>query len=383
MKKLLIPVLALTLLCGCSKSEESETCNLAILVQNTSNMNTISLNSDSIYNALYNTSYTAGNVGFINVDGNPEVTYQTTIPEIESNLSDHKKDEFASNYTSQLQEALASIEANDEEVDVLDSLRLAGKMLSDKDGDKLILVLSSGVSTTGYLNFCQSGLLDMDPDDIVNELKIQDAIPDVSNCRIQWAYCGECAYPQDELSESQKVKLEKIYEAILLAGGASEVTFTSDIPSDNPNTNLPNVSVISSDSKNIEVMDTITLDETSLQFVGNSSEFVDEQSAISSISYVASQLNAYPDHSVYIVGTTATGDEDFCQSLSQSRANAVKDILVNTYGIDENRLNVVGLGFWDPWHVNDLDEDGNHIEELASQNRCVRIIDVNSSDVTF
>ncbi len=65
--------------------------------------------------------------------------------------------------------------------------------------------------------------------------------------------------------------------------------------------------------------------------------------------------------------------------LSSARAQAVTNELINC-GIPEEQLIPIGLGFNDPWHIRDLDEDGKQVEELASQNRKVLIVDVNSAD---
>ena len=49
-------------------------------------------------------------------------------------------------------------------------------------------------------------------------------------------------------------------------------------------------------------------------------------------------------------------------------------------GISAERIITIGLGYHDPWHIDDLDENGVQIEELACQNRKVLIMDMNSED---
>ena len=63
----------------------------------------------------------------------------------------------------------------------------------------------------------------------------------------------------------------------------------------------------------------------------------------------------------------------------QSKAEAVKPLLVS-YGVDESRMTCLGLDPDNPWHLNNLDENGQMIEEIAVKNRCVYIIDTQSSD---
>lgn len=385
MNAMAIMALSSALLLGCEKipdEEQQKHCNLVVAVQNTANMNKVSLNTESINDALLNTSYTSGKCAFISIDGSPEVVFDTVIPEIESNLSDNKKAELAENYTNQLKTALDQIKANDEEVDILEAFRLSGLSVKNRDGDNLILMISNGGATKGYLNFAaQPELFDMDPAEVVKMLKEKDAIPDVSNCRIKFVYCGEMALPQEKLSESQKRKMKEIYKAVLLEGGAKDVEFADDIPSADPNVDCPYVSLINADIREIKPISTIVLDETSLKFVGDTADFVNPDAALQAINMVADALNNNLENNVYIIGTTASGDEAFCKDLSLKRANAVKDILVNVYGIDPSRLKVMGLGYNDPWHQNDIDVYGNHIASIASQNRTVRIIDERSEDM--
>ncbi len=60
-------------------------------------------------------------------------------------------------------------------------------------------------------------------------------------------------------------------------------------------------------------------------------------------------FDKYPDMKVQIDGyTDSTGTDAYNQKLSERRANAVKDYLVNSVGIDSNRLNAVGYGESNP-----------------------------------
>jgi OOP family OmpA-OmpF porin len=45
---------------------------------------------------------------------------------------------------------------------------------------------------------------------------------------------------------------------------------------------------------------------------------------------------------------SASGSEEYNQKLSERRANAVKDYLVNTGGIDGSRLETIGYGEANP-----------------------------------
>ena len=72
---------------------------------------------------------------------------------------------------------------------------------------------------------------------------------------------------------------------------------------------------------------------------------------------LASFLKRFDQVDVSIDGyTDSVGDETYNQQLSQRRAQAVVDMLVNTHGIDPSRLKAVGYGESDPVASNDTAE---------------------------
>ncbi len=65
-------------------------------------------------------------------------------------------------------------------------------------------------------------------------------------------------------------------------------------------------------------------------------------------------FDAYPTMTVEIVGYTCDmGPESYNQKLSERRAQAVRDFLVNEVGVDPNRLSVSGYGETKPAYPND------------------------------
>lgn len=120
------------------------------------------------------------------------------------------------------------------------------------------------------------------------------------------------------------------------------------------------------------------LNETRVMFVGDKAIFVDEEAANEACAPVAEVILAHPDHKVLLVGTTASnGSDGYCLDLSSRRAAAVKDLLVSAYGVPEEQLLTVGLGYkLDPFaRANDLDANGRLIESEACKNRRVIVLD--------
>ena len=68
-------------------------------------------------------------------------------------------------------------------------------------------------------------------------------------------------------------------------------------------------------------------------------------------------LQEHEDLRIRIEGhTDATGDDASNQTLSEARAEAVRQFLVDTYGIDESRLESQGFGESSPVDTNDTTE---------------------------
>jgi len=93
---------------------------------------------------------------------------------------------------------------------------------------------------------------------------------------------------------------------------------------------------------------------TTVRFTINSAMILPTEEV--NIYNMAEWLKANPNEKVKIVGYAdrGTGTAEYNRALSERRANAVADALVNTYGIDRNRLEVV----WDgsdvqPYGTND------------------------------
>lgn len=121
------------------------------------------------------------------------------------------------------------------------------------------------------------------------------------------------------------------------------------------------------------------INETQIQFVANEATFIDEATAKEVLKPVAEAILANPDNAVLISGTTATyGNQKSCVKLSNRRAEAVKNLLVNTYKVPDSQLQTVGLGYEaDPFERGaDVNSNGDFVESEGKKNRRVIILDV-------
>lgn len=92
--------------------------------------------------------------------------------------------------------------------------------------------------------------------------------------------------------------------------------------------------------------DTLNIVESVVAFRFNQSDV--ETSQMPSIEHVATYLKNNPEVNVTINGyASPEGTEEYNLQLSQRRADAVKNILVDKYGISANRINAIGHGIGD------------------------------------
>ena len=107
--------------------------------------------------------------------------------------------------------------------------------------------------------------------------------------------------------------------------------------------------------------------DVNIHFTKNSDELT--KSEIAKLEKIAKALkdNALKGKRVFIEGhTDSDGEEYFNMDLSQRRANSVKKLLIDRFGIDSNRLNALGFGEIYP-------VASNETKEGQAQNRRVTI----------
>ncbi|MBQ7064120.1 MAG: OmpA family protein, partial [Firmicutes bacterium] len=123
------------------------------------------------------------------------------------------------------------------------------------------------------------------------------------------------------------------------------------------------------------------LNETQVRFVADEAIFIDEAAAIEALVPVAELILEHPDHPILIAGTTATyGSQEGCVKLSNLRAEAVKRLLVEHFGVPETQLITIGLGYEDDPFVRgiDINSEGKFVETEGAKNRRVIVLDAQS-----
>ena len=392
---LLAVLIIVSMFSGCGSVSETPT-SVAVVIGNHDNSKTLPIQSSEVTSLITEAASTFGSVSIIVADGNPfcEASFRISAPS-KSGLSDNKLRQIAEEQSASILQLLSQSYAVTAEVDTLDAISLAARSLKDEPdkNNKYILILDTGLSTTGSLNFTNN-LIESDADILCEQLVELKAIPDLEDISVIWIGLGDTATPQQDLSPRQLKNLKTIWDAILTEGEAKTVYFSSVLSGGVISTQqLPSVSTVNllsepeilyefegTDISELEFPDVIIFNEERVAFIGDSSEFIDKSAAMDAIIPVAEYLITHPQFEVLIIGTTASlpSDPDYCLRLSQERADAVRDTLVEL-GVDSSQLQTIGLGYqYDPWHISDLNSDGTQ-NQNAGKNRKVVLLDAMSS----
>lgn len=388
-----IPILLLlaAILTGCGGNAPSELPEVpeavCFAVANTACSQGLNLSSPLVREYAEKAVAGYGFVSVVSIDGAPEILMADSfdIPEKYKQASRDKLEKDALANTAALLDGLQGILANDAEADYLAGLQLAARSLSGLDsyGEKTILMVGTGLSTAGTLDF-RNNLLLAEPEAVLDQLEALGEIPELGGITVIWQQMGDTAAPQEPLTQHQKERLREIWRGIVERGGG---TFrcsdmipvpqsTGDFPPVTP-VELPEREPICFQPEIVEAgepdlfREPILLTEKQVTFVGDRAEYLHPEEAAQVIAPIADFLTRNPEVQILLVGTTA-GDQTnaYTLELSLARADAVRSTLAGM-GIAEDRIRTLGMGASDPWHIAGAGTEG----ELASANRKVVILD--------
>ena len=379
--------------CGSQTSAEEESGMDAVCyaIAPTANSQGLNFNSPLVQDTIFDTILDYGYVSVVVVDGKPELVAADSY-DIDDQYKKASKNILKTDARAKATTLINYMEdqiANDAQVDYLEGLRMAVRSLSSLKGydSKTIVVIGTGLSTQGTLNF-QNNLLSVEPKAVLDQLQEKSEIPDFTGITVVWQQMGDVASPQQDLSQTQRKRLQEIWGGIVERGGG---TFEYDDIMANPvNTqasyptvdtvDLPTETPVDFDAAMFDTEDEspleepVMLTEEQVSFVPDKSIYLDEKKAIETLQPIADFLAAHKQITVLLAGTTAGDqDSDYTMTLSQERADAVRNSLIQL-GVEPSRIAAVGLGSNDPWHVYGAGYEGS----IASGNRKVVLLDASS-----
>ena len=376
--------------CGSQNSAEEESGMDAVCyaIAPTANSQGLNFNSPLVQDTIFDTILDYGYVSVVVVDGKPELVAADSY-DIDDQYKKASKDRLKTDARAKatnLINFMVDQVANDAQVDYLAGLRMAVRSLSSLKGyDKTIVVIGTGLSTQGTLNF-QNNLLSVEPEAVLDQLEEKNEIPDFTGITVVWQMV-DVASPQQDLSQTQRKRLQEIWGGIVERGGGifvyddimgnpvTKASFptvdTVDLPAETP-VDFDATMFNTEDESLLE--EPVMLTEEQVSFVPDKSIYLNDKKAMKTIQPIADYLAAHKQITVLLAGTTAGDDDtDYGKTLSQERADAVRNSLIQL-GVDESRIVAVGLGSNDTWHVYGAGYEGS----IASGNRKVVLLDASS-----
>ena len=391
MKKLAMCVLlSLAVLFGltsCGDSADDMTAvDLAIIVGCHNNAPTPALQSSTVQESIQKSTASYGSVCVIVNDGSPFVAADYEVSAPTANLSGAKRKEIAQAQAAQITAVMTESRAETPEVDTLAAITLAARALEGAEGERFMVVMDSGLSTTGYVDFTDN-LLYAEPKAVIDYLERTKALPDLNGIEVVWVGLGDVAGDQDQLTPSNLEGLKELWFAILDCAGAESVNFASDLPNGTPQAqNLPYVTPVeileeaAFDMGELDFSVPVVFHEDKILFLPDSAQLADQEAAGDILLPIADYMTAHPEFELLVAGTTATaGSNEDCKVLSEARAEVVAEALT-ALGVDRAQIaGTVGLGYEHPYHIPDIGEDGSQ-NENAPKNRSVILFDADTPE---
>ncbi|MDO5061589.1 MAG: OmpA family protein [Peptostreptococcaceae bacterium] len=380
---LMIVAILMVAVSGCGKEKAQKKTHIQFMVGMRSN------NKLPDFRLLGNEAKAAtksfGSIGIIVLDGSPNHEEQIDVPEENGMLSENKLDKIAQAQADRIAEFIATTKAQEPEVDILKAFQLAGPALRTVEGDRLIIVSDSGLSTSGLINYSASYLEKIDPVEVVSRLREQSAIPDLNGIHVKWYGLGEVSPPQKELEQKNKLMLKAIWTKILEESGAEVEIMDSPIASSIDVSSFPpvqTVNTIASDNAIVERYtgkEVIKLDEGKIEFYPDQAVIKTDPAQVrAALLPVVEYLIDNPNEQILLIGSTAKPpnvSSTYCIELSQNRCRTIRDVLIEN-GVSPAQIQYQGLGFNSPYYENDQREDGSLNEMIAARNRAVVILPI-------
>ena len=353
-----------------------------------------------------------GKVRVIVADGNPELAvganqkyigeyneqYLAQSEEVKQDNKDIWERDYLPEQTQSFIEELKKLKPDDPEVNTLEAIFEAVNVLngfSQKEDEKNkankeIIIYDTGVCTSGGFSFtnsewadmlfCDKELKDKRIQTMIESLKSQKLIPNLSDIKVTWYGIGKTAKPQTKLEANHIDNLKRIWWSILKEAEAippnetGEYDYFFQVESQGRTNYSQSVTVISNYKNKIETRQTKKISAEKLGFRKESSKFISKEKAMSILKPYAKNILRFPNENILLVGTTADPKrQGGSVSLSKKRAEKVKKYLVKL-GVPNTQMKILGWGARAPLYNPREWVDNSFIENVAKENRAVYLM---------
>jgi OOP family OmpA-OmpF porin len=314
----------------------------------------------------------------IRLDGRSDQTTSSSFFSDAANAEAYRQDQ--STFLSSFEAATAATRAAVPEANDLAALAIAARAARDpRTGTGTVVLLDGGLSTAPPLDFSVPGVLDSDPDELVNSLQAQHAVPDLSGLTVIFIGIGDVAFPsaQAPLDPARHRGLVDFYVALAKKGNAA-CTEVVPIPrSGLAPTDVPPVRLVPVPPPTVldlhDPRPSILPNDHMTGFRPDTAVLLNPPGARDVLRPLAAALASDPRQSVLLSGTTANvGPVSGQKDVGRARAETVKAVLVDL-GAQPTQITAEGLGSDFPQHVPEYDPQGHLLPGPAQANRSVRI----------
>ena len=287
---------------------------------------------------------------------------------------------------SEIDSAISSLPNSADGSKYLEAITFArSRMSSDenKGEEGLIIVIGSGLSDGGYLNFADSNetLSNGQLGSNIEKAIIDRNRDQLKDTKIIWLGIGETRFPQTPLGGTEFNNLKEIYKSLLKQLGCKEVYYLSDNDDSRESTKTEHI-VKPVGVREVVITNNDYGEKSELGFKENEWTFTDEMKARELVSSIVNSIKNDTEINVYIYGYAAfygscngnSRGESYSQTISyealtENRAKAVEKLFLE-YGFPKERIKSEGKG------LGELNEcvNGSLDFNLMEKNRIVNII---------
>ena len=271
----------------------------------------------------------------------------------------------------QVDDAVAAARAVTPETDLLAAMTLAGRSIADQPGLRTLVVVDSGLSTKGAVDFGRRGMLDADPGEVADTLADFGQLPDLKGFSVVFQGLGDTAEPQQALDAARRTQLVELWTAVVERAGAVVVDVEVSPLAGTPVEGLPAVTPVAIDAG-------YSCTPTRLTLSGGGLGFRPGEAKLLNPSRVEEVLRPFADQ---MIGSTviaevfgryaAVGDDTEGRVLlTELRAQEVANVFL-ALGVPVDQLRVKGWGSDFPDYVPDRDSTGHLVPASAALNRTV------------
>lgn len=402
---LLIVIIAVFCLGACVPTGTDSEISTNIVIVGGVRANQPIIDTSKLEEVVEKSAGSAGTVSIISVEGESKLIGTVSIPVIKRNIDPNKRKSMIGDYTNQILSLVRQSKAGTEEADCLSALQLASRQLAACEGDKYLIIMDNGLSTTGALDMTKFSLANMDVEDIVRNLKENEEIPSLNDIPVYWAGLGQCAGVQKKLRNKEYNRLTELWTAILEESGTSVNMLTDvsvgdqikdDLPSVKPVAVSEPVSIFSEADNSVREVEKIIkkqkseiiISEETALFQPDSAKLKSSKKKLASVlKPIAEYLQADSSNQIVLIATTAsagnvTGNDSKSIILSEKRAETIKKIILSFNSISSDQIKTAGLGYQKAvkgnFAVKDVDSFGKFMENKGALNRQVIITSVDS-----